>query len=447
MNSHFILIAFRNIALAKRRTILLGLALAIVSTLFIMLNALTKGVSEKMIDGATTLAAGHVNVGGFFKLRAKGAAAVINERQRLRKLVHDAIPDALIIDRQRGWGRLIGPQSSINVGVSGLNIEEESKFFASVVLAQEKDYKEGGSEQVFGNLSHLSQKNSALIFAGQAKKLGAQVGDRLTIVSEGSGGQTNSIDLTVVAIVKDIGMLSNWNLFVPRATVLDLYHVKEDTTGVIMVYLKDMEQAEEKMALLKSKLSAEGFAIMEHDPNPFYMKFDKVFGEDWLGQKLDLTLWKDEISFVLWVSTAMNLITFIIIIILSFIIASGIANAMWMTVRERVKEIGTMRAMGAYRRQILWIFLLEALFLALIFVGGAAIFSTALILFLNSLKITLQNESIRFFLMTDTLYFALSFSQIFQTLLLFCFVSMLGALFPALRAARLQPVDALRQGK
>lgn len=443
----FFIMAFRNIMLAKRRTILLGVSLALVSSLFIFLRSLTQGITDRMIENATTLSAGHINVGGFYKFRSKSAAPLLEERTKVRNLVVQALPEAKIIDRQRGWGRIIGPASSINVGMSGINVEEEDKFFSTIQLADESEYKENGTKKIFGNFSDIRKKNTAIIFVSQAKKLGVGVGDTITAITEASGGQTNSVDLTVIAIAKDLGMLSNWNLFVPRQTVLDLYDLKEDSTGVIMVYLKDITKAEKGMALLHDVFTREGYRIMAHDPNPFFFKFDKVMGEDWLGQKLDLTLWKDEISFVLWVQTALDIITFIIISILSFIIATGIANAMWMSVRERIKEIGTMRAMGAERWQVLLLFLLEGFLLNLLFVGTASLVTSAAIWGLNVLKIPIQVEGLKFFLMSDYLSFSLSPSQIFKTMFLFCVVSMLGTFFPAMRAAKMQAGDALRQGK
>ena len=426
---------------------MLGLSLFIVSVIFMLLSSLTKGITDRMIESATTLSAGHINVGGFFKASVRGAIPLISERERVKSVVQRLMPDAKIIDRQRGWGRLIGPLSSINVGLSGINVPDEASFFTSLSLASEKEYKEKGSDQVFGRLEDLAKPNSILLFAGQAKKLGLGVGDSVIVVTESTGGRANSLDLTVVAIAKDVGFSSNWIVFVPRQTLLELLTIQDDTTGVVMVYLKDITQAEAKMALLREGLIKDGFELMDYDPNPFFFKFEKVMGEDWLGQKLELTLWKDEISYLLWITTAINLVTFVIIAILSFIIASGIANTMWLAVRERIKEIGTMRAMGVQKEQILLIFILEAFFLGLIFVGGGAIFSSLLVWLLNSLAIPVTNGGAQIFLMTQTLHFSLSFGQFLCTVLVFSSVAILGAFFPALRAARLKPVEALRQGK
>ena len=67
-------IAFRSLVQHRRRTLFLGTAIAAVTTLLVLLNGLTTGVRETMIDTATTLSTGHVNVGGFFKVTAGQAA-------------------------------------------------------------------------------------------------------------------------------------------------------------------------------------------------------------------------------------------------------------------------------------------------------------------------------------------------------------------------------------
>ena len=45
-----------------------------------------------------------------------------------------------------------------------------------------------------------------------------------------------------------------------------------------------------------------GYQVMEHDPRAFWMKFETVNREDWTGQKLDVTTWEDEISFLQWIA-------------------------------------------------------------------------------------------------------------------------------------------------
>jgi putative ABC transport system permease protein len=437
-------IAFRNLLLAKRRTLLLGLAVAVVAALFVTLRAVSSSINERMIESATTLSAGHVNVGGFFKTRRKGSDPILAERSKLKAFVRAKVPEALaVIDRHRGWGRLVSPASSLNAGISGIVFAEEARFFEALRLAPEREYKKDGGDAVRGSFEGLKEPNAALIFAAQAKKLEVGVGDIVTVVTEASGGQSNTVDLRVAAIASDIGFMSNWNVFVLRQTVLDLYKVSPETTGVIMVYLKDPDQATSVMERLRKELAAADFRVMDHDPNPFFMKFDKVAGEDWLGQRLDLTIWSDEISFVMWVTRALDAVSFFVVGILAIIIVGGISNAMAMSVRERTKEIGTMRAIGAQRGFIAGVFLYEALLLGLMASCVGALLAALGLAGLSALELPITSDGVRLFLMANTLEVHAQPLDILVTLGLFSAITGLAALWPAVRASRLRPVEAL----
>jgi putative ABC transport system permease protein len=441
-------IALRNLIQAKRRTLLLAVAVATVATLFLVLRTVSQSIAERMVESATTLSAGHVNVGGFFKQRRKGADPLLVERQKVRDDVKEIVPEAtLIIDRHRGWGRMIGPGSSINVGLSGIVYDEEQRFFRSLRLAPENEYKKDGAKEARGSFEALKQPNTVLLFSAQAKKLDVSVGDTVTMVTEASGGQSNTVDLLVGAIASDIGFMSNWNAFVPRQTVLDLYRIGDNTTGVVMVYLPDPDKATSVMERLRAGLKAKGHEVMEHEPNPFFFKFEKVAGEDWLGQKIDITIWSDEISFVLWVTTALDMVAFFVIAVLAVIIIGGIMNSMWMSVRERTKEIGTMRAIGAQKPFIVQLFVYEAIMLGVFSALVGVIFGGCLLTILNLLEIPITNDGVRLFLMSNTFKVIVHPWQLLSTMVLFGGITGIAALYPALKASQLRPVDALMQTK
>jgi ABC-type antimicrobial peptide transport system permease subunit len=125
------------------------------------------------------------------------------------------------------------------------------------------------------------------------------------------------------------------------------------------------------------------------------------------------------------------------IVILSLLVCVvGIVNAQLMAVTERFREIGTMKCLGALDRFILTLFLLEAgmqgligaLVGALIGALGAAI-----------------NSLIRYGLVAIT---ALSWQEVAVTVgmasVVGCVLSLGGVLYPAIVAARMQPVEAMR---
>lgn len=112
----------------------------------------------------------------------------------------------------------------------------------------------------------------------------------------------------------------------------------------------------------------------------------------------------------------------------------GIANTMLMSVMERTREIGIMKAIGASNRNILEIFLMESALIGLI---GGVIGGIVGIGFSNVIGVVLRNYGIGFATkVTPELFLGgVGFSLI---------VGVIFGLLPARRAAKLQPVEALR---
>jgi putative ABC transport system permease protein len=442
--SMYLIIASRNLLQSRRRTFLLGLALAMVTLLLVMLLALSQGISDTMVGSATALSSGHINVAGFYKTTPTDTAPIVNEAGKLKAIVKEVTPEAVsIIDRQRGWARVISDQTSINSGLSGIDLSQEQRLLASLQLAEEREYKEGGRDQVIGDLQKLREKNQALIFVAQAKRLGVEVGDALTITIETLRGYTNTVEFTVAAIARDMGMLSSWSLFVSRETILGLYDLTPDSTGAVMVYLDDISQSKEVMTALVTRLEDKGYQVMDHDSNPFWMKFDTVTGEDWVGQKLDLTIWKDEVNFLTWVLTAVDVVSMGLLGILVGLIAIGIMNAMWIAVKERTREVGTVRAIGMSRRRVLMLFMTEALLLGLGATTIGATCGAAIALGIDAAAIKVPIEAMHTILMSDTIHMAVRPVQIVFAIVGFTVLTGLSALWPALRASRLEPVTAI----
>jgi putative ABC transport system permease protein len=443
--SVYFFIAFKNLIQARRRTFFLGTAIATVTLLLVLLLSLSQGLRDTIVRAATTLSAGHVNVAGFYKASAGDAAPIVKGVHDLKQIIVQNTPNLdYVVDRHRGWARVVSVSASVQIGLNGIDVDEDPRFLETIQLAQENEYREDGGTQTLGSLSDLRKKDSLLMFAAQAKRLGVRVGDEVTLVIETMDGRRNTGDVTVVAIAKDLGMMSNWSMFVPKETILELYRLQPDTTGAIMLYLDDISESEATMGRLREVLAANGYVLMDHDPQAFWGKFERVSAEDWLGQKIDLTIWSDEVSFMDFVLTAVSTVSFLLMSVLVVIIVIGIMNSMHISVRERTREIGTVRSIGMSRGGVLMMFLFEALVLGFgaTVLGGllGAIIASAI----NAAHIEIPSLAVQALLMSDVVHLSVQPLQIFYAVLAFTSVTAVAALLPAVRAARLHPIDAIR---
>jgi putative ABC transport system permease protein len=206
--------------------------------------------------------------------------------------------------------------------------------------------------------------------------------------------------------------------------------------------LKDVAQANAVQARLRKVFEKEGYGVMDNDPRAFWFKFEVVNRENWTGQKLDVTNWEDEISFMKWTVDALTLLSVFLTTVLMVIIGVGVMNIMWITIRERTREIGTLRAIGMQRTSVLQMFVIEGFLLGLMgtLTGLALGLVLSAIVNASSFKLPVAAQ---LFLMTDhpvltpTVGWAV-FAVLFITGILTGI-----SLIPSFLAARLKPITAM----
>jgi ABC-type lipoprotein release transport system permease subunit len=149
-------------------------------------------------------------------------------------------------------------------------------------------------------------------------------------------------------------------------------------------------------------------------------------------------------SAILNVEFALNLITLIAGMVLFFIILIGVVNTLRMTIRERTREIGTVRAIGMQKADVRMMFILETAFLALFasLIGAAAAFLAMWAL--SSLTIDAGDNPLGMLLVDNHLFFAPTVAATAAYIAFIVFIAIATAWFPARRASNLSAATAMR---
>lgn len=424
------LISIRSLFQHRLFTAIIGVAIALVTANLVVLTGISAGMKQTLLVSATTMMSGHVNVSGFYKATASQSGPIVVNYKKVQQVVEKAVPELdYMVQRGRGWAKLISDTGSMQVGIGGIDITNEAGFRKVVILKE-------------GDLKGLEQPDGVLLFEEQATRLGVKVGDKLTYAAPTFRGTNNTLDVTVVAVAANIGMLSSWNTFVNAEGLRKLYQLNDDTTGALQLYLKDINQVKPVQERLRKALTDNGFELLEPNPVPFWQKFDAVNRESWTGQKLDITNWEDETSFVKWFIFLFSLLATTVTLLLVSVICVGIMNVMWITIRKRTQEIGTLRAIGMQRSSVLEMYVTEGFLLGLMGTVSGGVLGLIIAAALNAAKIHLP-KGMQFIFLSEHLvvsptlgWFALGIGLITGTITLV-------SIIPSYVAAKLKPVSAM----
>src|SRR6202007_32780 len=102
---------------------------------------------------------------------------------------------------------------------------------------------------------------------------------------------------------------------------------------------------------------------------------------------------------------------YVLITVLLIIIAIGIMNSMWIAIRERTREVGTLRAIGMQRLRVLAMFMIEAFTLGAWGSLAGVVIGLVLALLINAAQVHVP-QGAQFFLMSNTIKLAFDFGRI-----------------------------------
>jgi len=411
-----VMLSWRNIWRHRRRTLITLSSIAIGFALAVLMIGLNDGAHNSMIRNAIKLGEGHLTVQPRGYIEAPANHNYLADGTTLQKKI-DSLNVAGRVEPRISLQILASTASnSVGAGLEGLSPLGDQR--ADLLRPQLVD----------GAWIEPGDQRGILVGDGMAGKLKAKVGSKVVLMAGKQGGDSQA----------QLGRVRG--IFDSRVDELDDYLILSD------------------IQLARRFLAGEGadptlqpvtrFALFLDDPDSL---------AKWKAQ-LKAAVENDQIVVLDWREMMPQLVQFIMVddagnyiflVLILIMVVFGILNTVLMSVLERTREFGLLRALGISRYHLLWLVFCESLLLSLLAVGIGWIMAGAVHLWFASHGIDMaalmggSTEMMGTF-MDPVIYTELSGERVFQLTLLIFAATLGSGIYPAIKASRVTPVEALR---
>lgn len=402
----YIKLGLRNIGKNIRRSMMTLLSIVIGMTAVILAGGYIKymvwGLGESTINSGT----------GHFQIYQKGYSEfgedkpfdymITNYKAVYRKI--SEIPGVKSIAPRVSFQGIISTEEKSTIAMGNAGWPDEEKALNSF------------SEMAFGDFYTETNYSGVIIGAGMAKKLKVTTNDTLTLMSTMKGGGFNAADVEIVGIMTV--MIAEYN----NMMVLGNLEYFQD-----ILFVGD---AVHKLVIVLHNTD---------DWKKIEPQIKKAVDEMGLEYKTWIQLATYYVSVKGMFTSMFNVLMMIILTIVIF----AIANTMFMNLYERIREIGTIRALGTSRMKVAKIFLAESMLIGIIGSILGIILGFIIAGTINALGGFYvpppPGNSEGYYSMIKV-----DFVQALGYMLIFVMISMGAAILPANKAAKISIADALR---
>ncbi|MEN8177367.1 MAG: FtsX-like permease family protein [Pseudomonadota bacterium] len=400
-------VAIRNLTGHLRRTLLTVSAIAAGLASLIFLWGFNDGLHRNMLSNFQDAIIGSIQIHqqGFFEhprlsLYLKSPELVIEqiEAAHVSNWARRLEAFALATSEQTTEGvMLIGMEADREVGVTQL----KQRIGVGRFLQPEDDY-------------------SLILGATTAKNLKVEVGDPIVMVGYDRFGALVAEEFTLVGIITSGEMGLDQGMALTNLSALqEMLDMPNSITGVV---LRVPDSGIANLAdALSLKLADQNLEIM-----PWSEMFPVV--QEWI--------------------TLHNGFLYLFVAIVLFIVIAGELNTLLLSMLERTRDFGVFMAIGTARKQIGLMLMLEAVLLGLIGSLLGSLFGIAIILTTSQtgLDLSILLGSTSRFYVDPVIYPELNLDHLGITVISILCASFLAGIYPAWRAVKLQPVEAIRNG-
>ncbi len=417
-------IALRNLLRAKRRNALAGGTMVLGSAALVLGSGLSDGIARQLTTNLVAVQTGHVQV-------VVRPADFQPQSSPFDAYGQHQLPEALALAKRiEAEGRGIGVLRAVPyLQVRGTVIAGNRSSLASIIgidAAREVELL-AAFAPVAGAFLPAGDELAVYIATPMARKLRLCVGDSVSFVIQTPQGAVNSLDAIVCGVFKKSAPWYDNTFYVPLTAAQRLLDWPGGATNV-KVTLADGSRAGARRARQAIAHLVEAAAIVPPAK----------------GTRVRVETFDEAGRFSFSIIQANEVALAILSTFLFLAAAVGIVNSMLMSVHERTREIGTLRALGMRRALVVRLFILEGVALGLVCaVLGVALGATG-VLYYGARGIPMNTMTLAWMAGGDVLFPVLRPASALRAGVLIAALSTLAAIYPAFAASRLEPREALQ---
>ena len=407
-------IAWKNLLRYQRRTVLTSLLITVGIIAVLLFISVSGSFKAMMIGQITDSMLGHIQI------HKRGYVSSIdnlplhmNMKPRMMEKVREALAEQDNVEayseRIKFGAMFSNFTETTNIRLNAVAPEDEAKTVPLLAGRIIEGEKEGA----------LLSKGKILIPEIIAKGLKVKPGDTVVLVANNKDGSVNGLTFEVQGILEGISGPGGRDGYMHIDDARTLLRIDEEDVSEVAVRLKNPDKLEDTFASLKNTMSQ--YINQQGKPAFEVHKWEKLSPFSNIADMIDL-------------------LTLFIKIMLVSIVLISVMNVMVMAVYERIREIGTISAIGTLPGRILSLFVMEGLLLGVVGTVAGTVISLVTIFILNMNQLTFSFGRQQNLVLTPTI----STIEVLVVCSVVIGVAILASVQPAWKASRMDPIDALR---